>query len=191
MAVAAAPGCAVGPLVNHETAKTVGRSHHELVGGYGAAGYVVKWNYGLTENLDLGLHWESLSIGVRAKYAFVNNEKGWSLAAGLGTGVSAGGSHYYGDLIGSHMVGSWEPYGALRLVHVKNAPLKFKDKDTGEVKFSVSSIEYDYGQFILGVRYWFSPHWLFSLEASSLFAISSGLKVGNGALLGGSFGYRF
>lgn len=62
-------GCAVGPLVSHETARTVGTTNHELMAGYGQAGYVIKWNYGLNENLDVGLHWESLSIGVRAKYA--------------------------------------------------------------------------------------------------------------------------
>jgi hypothetical protein len=189
--VATLSGCAVGPLVSHETARTVGNSNHELIGGYGMAGYVVKWNYGLTKNLDLGLHWESLSIGLRAKYAFINNREGWSFATALGAGSSIGGSHYYGDIIGSYLAGPWEPYGTVRLVHVKTDPLEFKDKDTGDIAFTVPSADYDYGQFILGTRYWISAHWLFSLEASSLFAVSSGLKIGNGVLVGGSFGYRF
>jgi hypothetical protein len=191
VAMATLSGCAVGPLVSHETARTVGDSNHELIGGYGMAGYVVKWDYGLTKNLDLGLHWESLSIGLRAKYAFINNREGWSFATALGAGASVGGSHYYGDIIGSYLAGSWEPYGTLRLVHVKTDPLEFKDKDTGEIDFTVPSAEYDYGQFILGTRYWISAHWLLSLEASSLFAVSSGLKIGSGVLVGGSFGYRF
>ena len=81
-------GCAVGPLAIHETARTVGKSNHELVAGYGIAGYVFKWNIGLSENWDIGLHWESLSIGLRAKYAFLqNSEKGWSLATAAGTGA--------------------------------------------------------------------------------------------------------
>jgi len=184
-------GCAVGPLVNHETARTVGKSNHELIGGYGQAGYAIKWNFGLTENLDLGLHWETLSIGLRLKYAFINNKQGWSLASALGTGSSIGGRHYYGDIIGSYMIESWEPYGALRIVHVKNDPVEFKDKDTGYVDFTVPSVNYNYGQFILGTRYWFTSHWLLSLEASSLFAMTTGLKFGNIFLVSGAFGYRF
>jgi hypothetical protein len=184
-------GCAVGPLVSHETARSVGNSNHELIGGYGQAGYILKWNYGLTENLDLGLHWESLSIGVRAKYAFINNNSGWSLASALGTGASIGGNHYYGDVIGSCLTGSWEPYGTVRVVRVKNDPFEFKDQDTGQVSFTIDKSEYDYGQFFLGTRYWFNDHWLLSIEASSLFKISSGFEVGKSVFAGASFGYRF
>ena len=47
--------CAVGPLLNHETARTVGKGKHELSGGYSNAGYVFKWNYGLFEKFDFGI----------------------------------------------------------------------------------------------------------------------------------------
>lgn len=154
------------------------------------AGHVVKWNYGLTENLDLGLQWETLSLGVRAKYAFINNKEGWSLATALGTGIALGGGYYGGDIIGSYMTGAWEPYGTLRIAHVKNDPWELKNKDTGKIEYTIPDSEYDYGQVILGTRYWFTPNWLFSVEASSLFA-SSVLKVSNGVLAGGSLGYRF
>ncbi|MBX3040395.1 MAG: hypothetical protein KF789_06770 [Bdellovibrionaceae bacterium] len=185
-------GCAIGPLVSHETARTVGRSRHEFVGGFGTAGFVAKWNYGLTENLDMGLHWESLSVGLRAKYAFLNRDKGWSFATALGTGSSIGaGTYYSGDLMASYLSGSWEPYGTLRFVHVKNDPVDFKDKDTGQIEFTVPKSQYDYGQVILGNRYWFSSHWLLSLEVSSPYAISSGLKIGNDILTSGALGYRF
>lgn len=132
-------------------------------------------------------HWESLSIGIRSKYAFVNNSEGWSFAAALGTGASGTGTHYYGDLLGSYKAASWEPYTTLRVVHVENDDLEFEDSETGQVSLTIPGSEYDYGQFILGVRYWFAPHWLFSLEASTLFA-SSVLDV---TLVSGSLGYRF
>lgn len=191
VAIATLSGCAVGPLVSHETARTVGNSNHELIGGYGSAGYAVKWNYGLTENLDIGLHWETLSVGLRAKYAFINNKTGWSLAGALGSGGSVGGSHYYGDIIGSYLTGFWEPYGTVRVVQVKNDPLEFRNKDTGQIDFTVPTSQFNYGQVILGTRYWFTPHWLLSIEASTLFTMTSGVKIGNGAIVGGSFGYRF
>ncbi len=184
-------GCAIGPLVSHETARTVGDNKSELVGGYGAAGLVFKWNYGLSENLDFGLHWESLSVGIRAKYAFLNQSAGWSLAAALGTGSSIGGSHYYGDLMVSNVAGAWEPYGTLRIVHVNTDPVEFRDKDTGNVNFTVTTDDFEYGQLIFGTRYWFNEHWLISLEASSLFAISDNFKIESGAIVSGAFGYRF
>jgi hypothetical protein len=184
--------CAIGPVVSHETARTVGDGNSELMGGLGQAGYVFKWNHGLTPNLDMGVHWEMLSIGLRLKYAFINSGRhGWSLAGAAGIGSSVGGSHYYGDAIASYLAGSWEPYGTLRLVHVKNDPQEFKDKDTGSVEFRIDKTEYEYGQFILGTRYWFSPHWLLSLEATSFFTVSSGVHIGNGVLAGFALGYRF
>jgi hypothetical protein len=183
--------CAVGPLVSHETARTVGNSNHEILGGYGQAGFAFKWNYGVSENFDIGLHWESLSIGVRAKYAFINSKDSWSFAAALGTGSSVGGSHTYIDLITSTMAGSWEPYGTIRLVKVKTDPMAFRDKDTGQVAFTISSAEYDYGQALLGTRYWFNTHWHLSLEASSLFAVRESVKFGSNALIGAALGYRF
>lgn len=185
-------GCAVGPLVNHETARTLGKANNEVVAGYGSAGYVLKWNFGLAEKWDIGLHWESLSIGLRAKHSFLlNNETGWSLAVALGTGSSIGGSHYYGDLMASHLSGAWEPYATFRAVKVKTDPLEFKDEDTGETDFKIDSENFSYGQFMAGTRYWFSPKWLLSLEASTLFAISDSVKIDSGLLISAAFGLKF
>jgi hypothetical protein len=184
-------GCAIGPLVSHETARTVGYTNSEVLGGYGVGGYVFKFNYGLAENLDFGLHWESLSVGLRLKYAFINGkENAWSFAGAAGLGSSIGGSHYYGDLTASYLFKQFEPYGTFRYVHVKNDPIEFKDKDTGTVDFTADFPDYDYGQAILGFRFWFDKHWLASLEASSLFAFH-GLTIGEGVLVGGAFGYHF
>lgn len=184
-------GCAIGPLVSHETARTVGKSNHELIGGYGQAGYAFKWNYGVAENWDIGLHLESLSWGIRTKYAFLNSTTGWSVATALGTGLSIGGRHYYGDIIGSYLVDSWEPYGTLRLVHVTNDPVELRDKKTGTLDYTIDKFEYEYAQAIVGTRYWFSEHWLLSLEVSSLISITQGVKIGNSLIAGAAFGYRF
>lgn len=183
--------CAIGPLVSHETARSVGDSKHELVGGYGSGGVALKWNYGLSKNLDLGLQMESHSMGIRAKYAFINASEGLSLAAAVGTGLSIGGSHSYGDILASFRNGNWEPYTTLRMVHVRTDPVDFKDEDTGRFDFKVDSINYNYGQVMVGTRYWFNSHWLLSVEGSTLFSASSGLSLANTFLLGAAFGYRF
>lgn len=184
--------CAVGPLVSHETARTVGANKNEFVFGAGQAGAVLKWNTGLTQDLDLGAQFESLSLGLRLKYAFVNNDKqGFSFASALGTGASLGGSHYYVDFIGSYLNDKAEPYTTLRLVRVKNDPLEFKNKDTGAVNFTIGSSQYEYGQFILGTRIWLSQNWMMSLEASNIFAIGTGFSTNLPVLYGVAFGYRF
>lgn len=182
----------VGPLVVHETARTVGDGNAELIAGYGNAGVAAKLNYGLNKDWDLGVQFESLSLGLRTKYAFINNnEKGWSLAAALGTGASIGGSHYYGDLIASYLDGHFEPYAAFRYVHMKIDPVDFKDEKTGTLDYRVDLPNYEYGQVMIGTRYWFDKHWLFSLEFSRLFAIGKGVYFGPGLLASGAFGYRF
>jgi hypothetical protein len=182
--------CAIGPLVSHETARTVGKANNEIVAGYGNASYVFKWNFGLSDNLDFGLHWEALSIGLRAKYAFLNQSAGWSWAGALGIGESFGGNHYYGDVIGSFKTGSWEPYGTTRFVHVKNDPLEVKDENTGVVEFTLGLEEYDYGQFILGTRYWFGPKVMMSIEASKLFSFTKGVDFSDTLVVGAALGFR-
>lgn len=184
-------GCAIGPLVSHETARTVGDSNHELVGGYGHAGILFKWNYGLSENWDLGFHLESLSMGVRTKYAFINNSSGWSAATAFGTGASLGGSYVNLDFMGSYVTGAWEPYGTLRLVRASFESTEFSDAETGDIIFTVPVSSYDYGQFIVGTRYWFSQNWLLSLEGSSLFSTTKGVNFNSNTLFSLGLGYRF
>lgn len=184
-------GCAFGPLVNHESARTVGESNHELMGAFGSPGYALKWTYGVTENFDVGLQWESLSLGIRAKYSFINQSEGWSFAGALGTGVSTGGNHNYGDLISSYATGAWEPYGTIRVVHITTDPMEFRNTDTGALSFTVDRSQYNYGQFFLGTRYWFNHNWLMSAEASWLFSITPGIVFSGAPLLSVNLGYRF
>ncbi|CAN5670800.1 hypothetical protein BH10BDE1_BH10BDE1_16350 [soil metagenome] len=185
-------GCAFGPLVNHETGRTVGSSNHELIAGYGNAGYVVKWNIGLDENTDIGFQLESLSLGLRLKHAFINNSThGLSFAAAAGVGTSIGGSHYYGDAILSYLSGWFEPYGTMRVVHVNTDPVEARNENTGEVAFTINRSEYNYGQLILGSRFWLSPHVLLSIEVSSLSSLSSGFDLSNPVIAGAALGYRF
>lgn len=176
-------GCAFGPLVSHETARTVGDGNHELAGGLGRAGYVFKWNYGLADNLDVGVHYESMGLGIRAKYAFLNNESGWSFATALGTGISIGGTYNNLDLMGSYKVSAWEPYATLRLVQAKSQDTTLE----GEGILGITSFKgqtFNYSHHILGTRYWFNERWMISVEVSSLSLISD-------PLYGAALGYRF
>ncbi len=184
--------CAVGPLVQHETARSVGSGGQEFVAGYGQAGYMLKWNIGVTENFDFGIHWESLSFGVRGKYSLINGRTGgFSMAAAMGAGTSLGGSHQYGDLMFSYLTGAFEPYATARFVQVSTDPLEFRNADTGQTAFTVSSAQYNYGQAIVGSRFWLTPNWILSLEGSSFFSIGEGVTISSGGFFGAGLGYRF
>jgi hypothetical protein len=78
----------------------------------------------------------------------------------------------------------------LRIVHIKTLPYEY-EAAAGLFKFTIDKEQYNYGQVILGTRYWFSRHWLASLEASSLFSLSSDLHIKNNIFAGAAFGYRF
>jgi hypothetical protein len=184
-------GC-VGPLVLHETARTVGDGNSELIGGGGNGGFVFKYNYGLFDRLDVGVQWESLSLGIRAKLGIINpHGPGWSWAIAAGIGDSVGGSHYYGDLITSYLTGSFEPYGALRVVHVNIDSQDFKSDVSDQTIFTTPSTSFNYEELIVGSRIWFTPHWLLSLEAGTVFAVGSGVSFDNNFLIGAAFGYHF
>lgn len=183
--------CAIGPLVQHETARTVGKSSHELIAGYGTAGHALKWNYGLGKNFDLGIHWESLSIGLRAKYAFMQSQdKGLAIASVLGTGSSLGGDHYYAELIFSYLTNKFEPYFSTRIVQVTNDPIEFRDKNTGELNFDIKESKYKYGQLIAGSRYWINPKLSLSFEASSIFVLQNTFGIDQHLLLSAALAYR-
>lgn len=148
-----ASGCAVGPLVVHESARTAGEGNHEILVGSGTHVFNGKWNYGLKENLDIGLQIEAFSVGGKLKYAFINNlERGFSLAGAIGLGESLGGEHYYSDLSASYLTKIFEPYIAARIVRVKTDLVEFKDTNTGEIDFKIDGRWYTYGQGFLGTR---------------------------------------
>lgn len=127
--------CAVGPLVLHETGRTVGRHNNEVEVGAGSSGNAVKWNFGATDNLDVGIQYETLSYGARIKYALINRrESGFSLAAAGGGGKSLSGHYYNGDIVASYLNGQWEPYSGFRYVYAKTDQDEFNDQDTWHIR---------------------------------------------------------
>lgn len=164
-------GCAFGPLMVHETARTVGDRRDELSLGYGSTGADFKWHHGFHDNLDIGFQVEYLGAGLRAKWAFLNNQKaGPSAAMAVGYGYNWGGDHVYGDLIASYLEGQWEPYTSLRGVNASVNSQTWTDEKTGQVEWKIPRHSYQYGQFTLGTRYWFNQKFMMNIEASKLFS---------------------
>ena len=182
-------GC-IPPMAGHETGRTLGESQSELIGGLGAFGHVIKYNYGVTDYLDLGIHWETFSLGLRAKYSFINTPiSGWSLAGALGAGSVSHGRYITGDVIGSYLSGDWEPYGFIRRSRVICNEVAAKDSKKLLHDFLVACEKkhYDRVQFTLGSKYWFSAKWFLSLETGRVFENS----IAPVSILSTSFGYKF
>lgn len=183
--------CAIGPLGLHETGRSIGQSSNEFAAGYGHGGYIFKWTHGLSENLDMGIQLESLSLGARLKYSIINEQKyGFSLAAATGLGLNIGGNHYYGDLIGSYLKNAFEPYSGVRIVHVKNNSNDIKNSNGGIV-FTYDGNEFEYGQIFIGIKYWISNKFHISIEGSSISSLSGTFKSNRVNLGSIGLGYRF
>lgn len=186
--------CAFGPFTTHETARTLGKGNHEFAGGYGQTSYVLKWNTGITDRIDFGVHWEALSIGIRGKFGIIQGgQDQFSLAAALGVGSSIGGSHQYADLLASYLKNKWEPYGVFRYVKIKVDPVDILDKETGKTIFTLEDVNldhYDYGLATLGVKYLINDNWSFSAEATKIIPVSSSFKVESAIFAGAAFTYR-
>lgn len=165
-------GCAIGPLLSHDVGRSMGDGNHDikLMGSTGEL-WGFKYDYGLTDNFDIGFQWEALSAGIKLKYAWLNNQKsGMSIGTSLGTGTSFGGSYYNGALLLSYRSKYFEPFASVRYTKVESDETDLKDADTGELFVTIPSIEYDYTQAFVGTKIWFASWFGLSLEAGSFIA---------------------
>lgn len=162
--------CAFGPLTLNETARTNGRSKSDIGLGWGNAGQVFKYSYGFTDNFDLGVQLEPFSSGLRAKYAFYQQEFGWSFATAIGVGESIGGNHSYMDLLSSYSTDSWEAYQGFRYVHAKTDVSDFNTEDF-DFDFYVQDTKYEYAQAFLGVRFLARERAYINIEVSQLITL--------------------
>ena len=181
----------ISPLASHETARTLGEGNQEVIGGLGVFGHVLKWNMGITEDLDVGVQWETFNLGLRAKYAFINSKQsGFSLATALGGGNVNNGTYYYGDLMTSYLTGDWEPYGTIRASHTTCNARQDKSKEgkehIGEV-FKCDRRTYDRIQLTIGAKYWLNDKWFLTLEGGRVFATREAFPTIAGMSIGRKF----
>lgn len=179
-------GGAFGPMYSHETARTVGNQRVELGGGFRNAGLAIEVNYGVTEKLDLGLHWESLSMGLKTKYVFLSEDrKGFSVSATGGFGQSFGGIYYLLAGNVSYLTGIIEPHFTLRGVLVTGNGTRSNPQTGSSLNLSALFSNYSYLEPIIGSRFWITPDHLFlSTEAGLIIPIGM-------LIVSGNIGYHF
>ncbi len=184
--------CALGPLMSHDTARSLGEGVAAVDLAGTAINGMVKTGIGVTDNLDLGAQLEVFSFGLRAKYSLLNNrEQGLSFALAGGTGWSHGGTHRYADIIGSYKINDFEFYSTARFVHASNTEKDFKDANTGQSVFVIAQRDYDYKQYIFGIRYWITDKILFDIEGTKISFDDKEIKFESPMQYGAGLGFRF
>ena len=178
-------GCAVGPLMGHESARTVGRSANEVIVGAGVTYQLIKYTRGLTDDFDLGLQYEIETLSVRAKYALLNTpDEGVSLAVAATLGAGKNGRSAGGDLILSYRRRWLEPYFIGRFTHVDFGE-RTDHRSLDVLTKYEPALHANYGQAMLGARFWTAPNWVLTVETSAVLRSSTTL------LASLSFGYHF
>ena len=158
-------GC-FGPLISQESARTVGKGHNGFKLIASNAGYGFKYDHGFAEDFDVGYSLETYSTGISAKYAFLNNASGPALGGKIGYGTTLGGHYTMGSLLASYKTANWEPFLNLQYNSVQIDSQEVKDANTGDVFATTPTVDYNYTQAFLGMKYWFSPRFAISIEAS-------------------------
>lgn len=152
-------------MATNFTGRSLGKGNIGFDGGaivYGSVVPSLKFAFGATQKLDVGLQLDSLSAGIFGKYSFINGiERGFSLAGFAAAGACIGGYYFYTGPVISVKSGMFEPYLAARinLVHFGQA-FDYDDEwiDLGG---------YSYFQFTLGNIFWIGKRLGLAIEATA------------------------
>ena len=184
--------CALGPVLNHETARSNGEGKGEFTAMSTSKGYLgLKFDYGILKDLDIGAQWESLNTSIYAKYSFLNQPNGSSLAGLIGTGSTFGGNFNYIDLTYSYMATAFEPYIAARYITVRTDLSELTGNDTSSIFSSITKAEFSYAMAFIGTKYWFSKTLALSAEGSSFISVSDSIQFSENALISLGFDIKF
>ncbi len=158
-------GCAVGPLVNGTSARSLNKGHYRLDSSLvvypDSSGDsmnftpVVRFLYGLNRSWDLGLQTELKTVTLSSKYSFMDSQKADGLSlAGIGGIVFAGSElSYFVGGIASYLYRGIEPYIACRY-NLVNYDREFFD---GSFFFRSPDLHFSFVSFHGGLLYWWTP----------------------------------
>ncbi len=179
--------CAVAPVTSGFLGRSYGKGNLAIDGGgiiIGSGVPYFKAGYGLSSNLDLGLQYDFLAIGLFGRYSFINKTNGFSLAGLASAGSTADGTYVYAGPALSYKAGFIEPYLVSRFNYVSYN----ETDDQSGIDFETGS--YSYLQFNAGSVFWISP----SVGANVEFTFFSGTTGSTelvGPLVSGGLKFRF
>jgi len=169
-------GC-VAPLSSNFTGRSLGKGKIGLDAaavhlGEEAWCPATKLAYGMTSNLDIGLQFELFTIGLFAKYSFINTiENGFSSAALFSLGATTNGMYAYTGPVLSYKMDFVEPYfvGRYNYVHYNE---EIEDIWFGDTIAEAGN--YSYFQFTFGSILWITRKVGLNFELST-FSGTTGL----------------
>lgn len=187
--------CALGPIINHDTGRSVGKNKYKFrVAGYPQADSPnvasLRFDTGVTENLDVGFQYEILSFGLRGFYSFINNKEGFAMSGSLGYGSVFNGNYINAGLNFSFKSGSVEYFAGYRHTDVSVDATELTDSNTGELFTTIPSANYSYGIASGGLKYWFTDQAALGLEGAQFMNPSDG-EFSSNTLVSLGFEYIF
>jgi hypothetical protein len=168
LVVCLSTSCAMAPLSNHYTGRSLGKGNMRL--NIGATGNVrvltAQLQYGINENLDLIAQYETVNFGAILKYSFLNNQEGLAAAVMAAYGSSGDGTYYYGGATASIKLGMFEPYVAGRYNSVQYKTSSVDLGFLGDTPIAAGS--YNYMYYTAGANLHFLDWMGLSVEAGFL-----------------------
>lgn len=193
-------GCAVAPLLTQKSGRSLGKNNWvtelSVLPSLGAS-----LNYGVTEDLDIGVLIESqlgTVYSLYGKYSFVNNEKKWSVALGggafMGVGFGESSGFFLGPIV-SYKADSVEPYLNLRYNYVSWKPgiLTSDEQSDSLIKLSdwLSDINFSYVQADFGINFWVSEKFAITPNGKAWIFFDDEVSTTSGIIPGISFLIKF
>ncbi len=163
--------CAIAPLTEPHTARTLGQGNNEWTGSLGFPYISAGYQRGVLENLDIGVLVELQGYGVpllalESKYAFFQQERGMAFALVGGVGIAQYSKIWYiGPVFSFHPSSQWEVSLAGKL----NGFLWSESDD-----FDLTDIEDEFADIY---DEFFDPHHYVSIDLSNTYWFHEGFGL--------------
>lgn len=184
--------CALAPFNATNSARSLGAGNAQTEFGNANSTYFMKANAGITEDLDMGYVMEFgdfTTSGLLAKYSFINNDTGPSVAAEGAWGSSETTSYWYLGAIGSIAFSeSFEVFANVRYNSVSTDETDIDQGDkVGNIEVEELEMAYLYGA--VGFNIWFSK--FTGLSIYNIYIQGEGVKADPQSSVGGAFLFKF
>tara|TARA_B100001971_G_C18268010_1_gene596209 strand:+ start:48511 stop:49110 length:600 start_codon:yes stop_codon:yes gene_type:complete len=184
--------CSLAPFNATNSGKSLGAGNVATEFGNANSNYFMKASAGISEDLDLGYvmeFGEFSTSALLAKYSFLNNETGPSVAGELAYGSSETTNFYYLGVIGSIAFNeAFEVFANVRFnsVNTDEGDVEIGDS-VGNIEVEKEEMTYLYGA--VGFNIWFNKN--NGLSIYNIYIQGDGVNADPQSSVGGAFLFKF
>lgn len=181
-------GCSFAPFSSSHSAHTIEKDTVVFQGGVALNGSTPygRLNYGVTENLELGLlsefHFFDYATGVTAKYGFLNNkEEGASFSVESSVGGGSSSTFVYAAPTIGYKKNKWDTYFSARYnyVHIDSDDYELDLGSLGKVNMYQKK-NLKYVTTTLGNTYWINKRFGLNVNVNYVLGSIDGFYAGAG-----------